>query len=51
MDQSFIPLGFHCNVTYLLQDTHMKRETSLFEWFQSEKLQYITDIVNLIKTK
>jgi hypothetical protein len=27
----------------------MKRETSLFEWFRSEKLQYITDIVNNIK--
>jgi hypothetical protein len=49
MEQSFIPLGFHCNVTYLSQDTHMKRETSLFEWFRSEKLQYITDIVNNIK--
>jgi hypothetical protein len=51
MEPSFIPLGFHCNVTYLSQDTHMKRETSLFEWFQSEKLQYITDIVNTIKNK
>ena len=44
-----IPLGFHCNITFLQQELHIKHETSLFEWLQSEKLQYITDIVNNIK--
>ena len=45
----FIPLGYHCNITFLSQDVELKHETGLFEWLQSEKLQYITDIVNSIK--
>ena len=49
MTRYFIPLGFHCNITFLSQDIRMKHETSLFEWIQSEKLQYITDIINNIK--
>ena len=49
MTRYFIPLGFHCNISFLSQDIHMKDETSLFEWIQSEQLQYITDIINTIK--
>jgi hypothetical protein len=41
-----IPLGFHCNVTYLNQFLRIKTETGLFEWFESGKLQYITDLIN-----
>ena len=49
MTQQFIPLGYHCNITFLSQDMHIKHETSLFEWLQSEQLQYITDIISSIK--
>ena len=49
MTTKFIPLGFSCNVSFLSQDTGMKEETSLFEWLQSDKLEYITDIINNIK--
>jgi hypothetical protein len=44
-----ITLGFHCNITFLIQSLCIKYETGLFEWIQSEKLEYITDIVNNIK--
>jgi len=46
-----IPLGFHCNITFLSQELRIKKETGLFEWLESRKLQYITDIVNSIKEK
>jgi hypothetical protein len=36
-----IPLGHNCNVTFLLQHLKLKKETSLFEWFQSETLTAI----------
>jgi hypothetical protein len=44
-----IPLGYHCNITYLSQQLGIKTETSLFEWLESKKLQYITDVINSIK--
>jgi hypothetical protein len=48
MSCTLIPLGFHCNITFLQQDLGIKRETGLFEWLESRKLQHITDIVNII---
>ncbi len=48
MSCTLIPLGFHCNITFLQQDLGIKRETGLFEWLESRKLQYVTDIVNNI---
>lgn len=46
MTPHFIPLGFHCNISFLSQDIHMKYETSLFEWLEISKLQFITDVIN-----
>jgi hypothetical protein len=45
----FIPLGYHCNVTFLAQELNIKKETGLFEWLETQQLQYITDIINSIK--
>ena len=44
-----IPLGYHCNITYLTQQLGIKTETGLFEWLESKKLQYITDLINSIR--
>ena len=41
-----IPLGFHCNVSFLNKGINIKNETGVFEWFQSPKLQDITDLIN-----
>jgi hypothetical protein len=43
-----IPLGAHCNVSFLLQKLKIKKETSLFEWFQSESLDAISDAIEQI---
>jgi hypothetical protein len=43
-----IPLGAHCNITFLLQHLGLKRETSLFEWFQNDGLNYINDVLTKI---
>ena len=43
-----ISLGFNCNISYLNQALHIKKETGLFEWFESKKLQYITDVINTL---
>ena len=43
-----IPLGAHCNITYLLQKLKIKKETSLFEWFESSSLNAINAAINAI---
>lgn len=46
-----IPLGESCNVTFLMQNCKLKKETSLFEWFVSENLNSITKVLNKIIDK
>ena len=48
-----IPLGCHCNITYLLQHLNLKKETTLFEWFQSDIdwLNPNTDLVTVLNAK
>ena len=41
-----IPLGEHCNITFLNQSLGLKKATSLFEYFESGSLQDITNIIN-----
>ena len=43
-----IPLGYHCNISFLNQNLRIKKETSIFEWFESRNLQYITDVINTL---
>ena len=42
------PLGYHCNVTHTMKRLGMKKETTLFEWFQISSFQYITDVIESI---
>jgi GTPase SAR1 family protein len=49
MIKKLIPIGQHCNITYSLQKLGLKKETSLFEWFESDSLTSVTKIINLIK--
>ena len=49
MSNQFIPLGFNCNITFVAQDIKLKHETSVFEWLQSHRLQYLADIVHTMK--
>ena len=46
-----IPLGQSCNVTFLLQNAQLKKQTSLFEWFVSNHLSHITSVLNKIITE
>lgn len=43
-----ISLGYHCNITFLNSQLKIKKETCVFEYFESRKLQYITDIINTL---
>lgn len=45
---NIIPIGAHCNISYLLQHLHIKKETSLFEWFQSDGLDCVNETLNKI---
>ena len=45
---TLMPLGCHCNITYLLQHLNLKKETTLFEWFQSDTLSAINDTLSKI---
>ncbi len=44
-----ITLGCHCNISFLNTKLNIKKETGVFEWFQSNKLQYITDVINVLR--
>lgn len=43
-----ISLGYHCGTTLLNVSLHIKKETGVFEYFESRKLQYITDVINTL---
>ena len=46
-----IPLGESCNISYLLQSSKIKKETSLFEWFVSENLLDIMDVLKNVSER
>lgn len=45
MFDSILPIGGSCNITFLLQNTEIKKQTTLFEWFISPNLRDITEIL------
>ena len=49
MTEILIPLGCNCNVSNNMQKLKIKKETSLFEWFQSGSLDTINKTINSIK--
>jgi len=40
-----IPLGQTCNITFLLQNCKIKKETTLFEWFVTNNLKKISNVL------
>ena len=42
------PIGYHCNISFIMQLIGIKKETGLFEWLESKQLQHITDVINQI---
>jgi hypothetical protein len=45
MYDKIIPLGFNCNVTFLLGHNNLKKESSLFEWFETKNFEDIVDVI------
>jgi hypothetical protein len=45
MFDCIIPIGETCNITFLLQNAKIKKQTTLFEWFVSPNLNNITNIL------
>lgn len=50
MTTCIIPLGETCNITFLLQNAGLKKQTSLFEYFVSRRLSDITTVLLKIAT-
>ena len=50
MTTSIIPIGQTCNITFLMQNLKIKKQTTLFEWFVSNHLNNITRILERIET-
>lgn len=44
-----IPIGQTCNISFLMQNLKIKKCTTLFEWFISNNLKYITDVLYKIE--
>jgi len=40
-----VPVGYHCATTYVTQNLKIKKETGLFEWLISQKLDYVSDLI------
>jgi len=49
--ECIIPIGETCNITFLMQNLKIKKETSLFEWFVSNNLRNITNVLYKIENK
>jgi hypothetical protein len=45
MYDKIIPLGYNCNVTFLLGHNNLKKESSLFEWFETKSFSDIIDVI------
>ena len=46
-----IPIGQTCNISFLLRNANLRKETSLFEWFVSNDLKDITKTLEKIYNK
>ncbi len=44
-----IPIGQTCNISFLMQNLKIKKCTTLFEWFVSNSLKNITDVLYKIE--
>lgn len=40
-----IPIGATCNISFLLRNSKLNKETTLFEWFVSNRLNNITNVL------
>ena len=45
MFDCIIPIGSTCNISFLLQNANIKKQTTLFEWFVSPNLRDITNVL------
>jgi hypothetical protein len=48
MFDCILPIGQTCNITFLLQNAKIKKETTLFEWFISPSVKDITNVLTNI---
>ena len=51
MFDAILPIGQTCNITFLLQNAKIKKQTTLFEWFISPNLKDITNVLIQIANK
>lgn len=46
---NLIALGFHCNISCIIRKLNIEQPTGVFEWFESPKLQYITNVISALQ--
>jgi hypothetical protein len=46
-----IPFGQTCNISVLLQNCKLKKETSLFEWFITDSFKNISNVIKKLNAK
>jgi hypothetical protein len=51
MYDKIISLGYNCNVTFLLGHNNLKKESSLFEWFETKNFSDIIDVIEKFSDK
>jgi hypothetical protein len=51
MFDCIIPFGQTCNISFLLQNCKLKKETGLFEWFITDSLKNITGVIKKLSAK
>jgi len=47
---TLIALGYHCNISFLMgwKKLKLNQPSGVFEWFESPRLQYITNVINAL---
>jgi hypothetical protein len=45
---TLITLGYHCNISILYRKIHLNQPTGVFEWFESPRLQHITNVISVL---
>jgi len=43
-----LPIGYHCNISFICKGLGIKKETGLFEYLETRKLQYINEIISIL---
>src|SRR6056300_1272973 len=46
--QIVLPIGYHCNISFICKGLNIKKETGLFEYLECQRLEDINTIIQIL---